>query len=362
MDLLDGKVVAAIVGVVLFIAAGGFLVVMKPGGGKWRLLLRCVTIVTVQFFVLIAAISLINYKFAFFRTPAEIAAFIDSDAGRKVQKVVTEQLPTDAPTVDPRYQLQWEESSDEGMKSAILNGPESAIRGEMRAWVPRGYPEKNTDYNVIVLLPGTPGNARAIGPAIGAPEAIQEAIDAGTIPPTILITSDMNFGGRSATCADLAGGYKAETWFTKDLPAAIRTNFQVTRDPTGWAVVGPSMGAYCAARLGILHPQVYGNAVWLHGIDRPLEASFPDDPAVVDAQRLSVLASQVEQTANLMLVSSLEDPGTIDSARAIVSAVPDPSRVFNDERATGGHGWVVWIEEFPDVLEWLSTNNQKDGG
>lgn len=357
MDLLNGWVVLAIVSASLALAVLGFVFVRRPGGGKARMAGRIVTIIGAQLCVLIAIGALINYQFAYFRNQSEMWQFVthQGQVGHvdQIQSPPAPQTPQDLS--DPRYHYTWEESSDEGMTGATIVGPQSGITSDMRAWVPRGYPEEGVKYNVMLLLPGTPGSADAIAPAIGAPEALQKAIDEGKIPPTILVTSDMNFGGQTATCADVEGGLKAETWFSRDLPLVVRANFNVTDSPEGWTVVGPSMGGYCAGRIGILHPDVFGNAVWMHGVNEPFEGPLAEVPAVRKAQALSTLASKAQSQVNLMLVSSMVDPGTIEDGRAIAAAVQDKGKVLVDERPTGGHGWAVWINEFPSVLTWLAT-------
>lgn len=356
MNLLDGRVVLAIVVAALVCTTIGFFIVVRPGKGVKRAIGRVLTVIVVQACVLAALGALINLQFAYFRNPTEVVAFAaGSNGGGKVEDVPpVVDAHGDESETDSRYKLTWKPSSDEGMTTTTLEGPESGITAEMRAWVPRGYPQEGVKYNVILLIPGTPGNAGAIGPAIGAPAAIQKAIDEGKIPPTILVTSDINFGGKVATCADISGGQKAETWFAKDLPRAVHANFNVTSNAEGWSIFGPSMGGYCAGRIGILHPEVYGNAAWIHGINRPLDDSFPKIPSVISGQRLSVLYKKAEKTGNLMLISSTADPGTVDDARAIAAAAPDPHKVFHDERKSGGHGWVFWVNEFPDILTWLS--------
>ncbi|WP_461005007.1 alpha/beta hydrolase [Trueperella pyogenes] len=354
MNLLHGWVVSAVVLLSLALTGLGFGLVTRLGNGFLHGTKRVVTILAAQMCMFVAFASVINYQFGFFRNPGEISAFLAGNPGEgKVGVVAPAALPA-TPTSDPRYALTWKDSSDVGLKATNFLGPESGIKAEMRAWVPRGYPAAGVKYNVILLLPGTPGNASAIAPAIGAPDALQAAIDSGKIPPTILITSDINFAGRVATCADIIGGQKAETWFARDVPKAIQANFNVTTNVDGWTVIGPSMGAYCAARLGILHPEVYGNAVWLHGIDRPLDDSFPITPGVVNSQRLSALIKNVTRQGNLMFVSSTEDSGTTDDAQRVVNAAPDPTKIYHDARTQGGHGWVQWIKEFPDILTWLA--------
>ena len=355
MNLLNGWVVLGIAALAIILGGLGFALISRPGTGALRAVGRAATVVVVQLCVLVTFAAAINYQFGFFRNVSEVAGFVSGQSAKgKVEPVAPEPSATE-PTTDPRYVLSWQDSSDPGMVAAEMTGPESAVTAEMRAWVPRGYPEPGVKYNVMLLLPGTPGNASAIAPAIGAPEELQRAIDAGEITPTLLITSDMNFGGRVATCADVAGGDKAETWYARDLPAAIRANFNVTDDANGWSVVGPSMGAYCAARMGILHPEVYGSAVWLHGIDRPLPDSFPTTLGVVDSQRLSELIKDVPRQGNLMFVSSTEDPGTAEDAQAVVDAAPDPSKIYHHALTRGGHGWAVWVTEFPDVVAWLAS-------
>lgn len=344
--------VAVIVAIVVFIL--GFLGFIAVKGTRPVRLLQRLGILFVVQTVLVSAFGLqVNYKLGFFRNTSDLIGLFSPDpVVQHAQPVDTNATPAEI-AKDPRYKLQWSDTEEDGVKQAEIVGPQSGVDGEVRAWVPKGYPEKDTEYDVIVMLPGTPGSSAAITTAIGAQESLQDAIDAGTIPPTILVTADMNIGGEPTTCADLEGDYQVESWLAKDVPAVIRANFNVTPDRKGWTILGPSMGAYCSIRIALTHSDTFANAAWLHGINEPLSEKILNNPDMKREQTLSNLVKQDHLPLNMLLVSSQEDPGTVEDARAIAQSAPKTDGVTQDELKKGGHGWVQWEKEFPDVLKWL---------
>lgn len=294
---------------------------------------------------------MINRQYGFFDSVGEMATYFLSGQSSGPHHEVTPNISRWESDADA-YRLALKDSDEQGIQEAAFTGPESGVADYLRVWKPRDYDPANGPYNVIVMLPGVPGRAHAIQTAIGMQEHMQKAIDDGIIPPTIVVSAGMNINGKETNCADFGGAPRVETWLTDDVPNAIRANFAVSYDARDWTILGVSAGGWCAGRLGLIHSDIFGRAVSMHGCDRPCSGRMELDADMAKANSLSTLAKQPRQNPfRLLMVGSVEDPPTAPEAEAIRKA--DPTAVDAKIYPHGGHGWLRWKNEFPDVLAWI---------
>ena len=109
-----------------------------------------------------------------------------------------------------------------------------------------------------LLLHGNPGanNRLADLRPSGASTGLSVA-QAGK--PVILVMPERlrdGFTGDSL-CVDTQSQGNAETYLTKDVIAAIDSQFRTITNAKGRAIGGMSMGGYCALNLGLKHPDIY---------------------------------------------------------------------------------------------------------
>ncbi|QKG25279.1 hypothetical protein [Actinomadura verrucosospora] len=72
---------------------------------------------------------------------------------------------------------------------------------------------------------------------------------------------------RPAGCLDLPGvaGGQAETFLSKDLPLALAGTYRLPETRAGWGLAGLTAGGQCAARLAMLHSDLFTAAASLNG-------------------------------------------------------------------------------------------------
>ena len=150
-------------------------------------------------------------------------------------------------------------------------------------------------YNVLVLLHGLPGTSESVLSALDIGPQVQDAIDKGVIPPTIVVAPSLNVDEHQSAapdCADIVGRAKVGTWVQEDVPRMVHTLFPGTRtDRGGWALAGVSSGGYCAAWTTIMRSDVFGNAGDMSGYNVPIIGGL-SDPALSADNTLTTLLTR----------------------------------------------------------------------
>ena len=80
---------------------------------------------------------------------------------------------------------------------------------------------------------------------------------------------------RDTECTDVPSGPQALAFFAQDVPLAIAGHYRV--QDRGWGAIGDSTGGYCAAKLAMLHSDVFTAAVTLSGYFHTLRDSTTGD-------------------------------------------------------------------------------------
>ena len=171
-------------------------------------------------------------------------------------------------------------AQDAGFLKTTWKGPISGIELDVDVIAPRGYSaDDGRTYGVIEALHGFRGSPDSIIDALGSPEALQRAIDAGRIPPSIIVVPSLNVDSGEHDCANLGGRPAIATFVAQEVPRMIAATFpNVSRERAAWMVMGLSSGAYCAAWTAMTEPSQYGAAGVLSSYDRPAEGGLARSP------------------------------------------------------------------------------------
>ena len=115
--------------------------------------------------------------------------------------------------------------TEDGMLTTTWTGPISGITLPVFVIAPRDYsPTDGKTYAVIELLHGYPGEADGTTQGAHVQEALDNAIDAGIIPPTIIVVPSLSVDEEAHDCADIEDRPAVYTWSAHEIPAFIRHN------------------------------------------------------------------------------------------------------------------------------------------
>ncbi len=141
----------------------------------------------------------------------------------------------------------------------------SPIR-KMVVYLPPGYDDSPRRYPVIYFFPDAFAGYRDIFDHKGAQEIFDRAIAAGTIDKFILVAVDMNTSLGSSWCVNSPATGNWEDFIVRELQPYVDANYKTLSVPSSRGIAGEFMGAYCAIRLGMEHPDVFTSVYGLHPV------------------------------------------------------------------------------------------------
>ena len=253
--------------------------------------------------------------------------------------------------------------TEDGMLQTTWTGPSSGITLPVFVITPRDYsPTDGKTYAVIELLHGYPGEADGTMQGAQVQEALNNAIDAGIIPPTIIVGPSLSVDEEAHDCADIEGRPAVYTWVSHDVPEMIRHNFpNTTSNRDAWMIGGFSAGAYCAIWTALRTPETYGAAASLSGYDTQIEGQMTNqgDQYLADNTLSIMLANRTPDGMRIYAMAAGDDAvGGAYTALKMAAAVKEPDSVTTDVPPTGGHAGPLWREHIPTMLAWWGSSDR----
>ncbi|WP_369382834.1 alpha/beta hydrolase [Streptomyces sp. cg36] len=246
-----------------------------------------------------------------------------------------------------------------GTLTTQFRGPASKLSGQVIVWAPPGHhvnSRTDTPLPVVLLLHGVPGGPQSWLENGHMPAAFERLVEDGATHPFLLVMPVVDPGGVDTDCSDTPRR-KVATWLAKDVPDLVRQHFRTLSGPKAWGVMGYSTGGYCAAKLPLQFPSVFGAGAALDPDPLAGEAGVLPDPALRARNAPTTLVRGSRANVALFLATSRQDrespPAQIE---AFVQAAKGSSvRVSTLIRPTGGHNYGTWTGMYPDAFAFLSS-------
>jgi len=236
---------------------------------------------------LLLAVSLafgVNTWVGYFPSVATFNRWVDD----KVRAPVTEfpQTAVIPPSGEPSVGENAERVTTEDRGYPFLAAVPSSTKNvpDTGAWVylPPGYDKPgNADrYPVIYALHGAPGSAADWFAGGRIDYLLDTMIGAGSIPPVIVVSPDLNAGADRVDDEplDIPGGPQLETFVTKDVVRWADANFRTRADVDHRVVAGMSSGGLGSLLYGLHHPDLFGGVVSIMPYTSPYTAAVVADP------------------------------------------------------------------------------------
>ncbi|MEU8464340.1 alpha/beta hydrolase-fold protein [Streptomyces sp. NPDC029003] len=276
----------------------------------------------------------------------------DGLGGKKAEEVKA------APKV--RQEFQPVEGLGGRVRKTELDGKVSGVKGDVMVWLPPQYDDpayKDRTFPVVELIPGIPGTGKSWFQGLKAHEVLEPLMKQGKVQPFVLVSPRaMLLGNADTGCANIPGKVNADSWFSVDVRKMVTDNFRVSGEARSWGVAGYSAGAYCAAKLAILHPDRYGAAVSLSGYNDPGQepsSLVAQDPELRRTHNLkAVLQAAPAPPPVALWMSGAEQDGYL-SGMDLKALAKEPTTV-HAEKVTGGHNLESWSKQLPQTFDWLS--------
>ncbi|MFI2764604.1 alpha/beta hydrolase [Streptomyces echinatus] len=247
-------------------------------------------------------------------------------------------------------------------------GPTTHIGAPAYVYLPPEYfqPQyRKRTFPVAVVLTGYPGTAKSLvdKEKLNFPNTAQQLAKDGRMQPMILVMLRPTVAPpRDTECVDVPDGPQAETFFAKDLPQAVQSQYRVGKRPDSWGVIGDSTGGYCALKLAMHHPDVYTAAAGLSPyykapIDPTTGDLFHDDEKLKNRADLWwLLKHEPAPDTSLLVTSSKVGEKNYKDTMKFIDRVQatNKTRISSIILESGGHNFNTWKREIPPALQWMS--------
>ncbi|WP_425839702.1 alpha/beta hydrolase [Streptomyces fractus] len=218
-------------------------------------------------------------------------------------------------------------------------------------------------FPVMVAISGYPGGIINLARFLHVPQTAGRLEASGRMQPTVVVMVRPTIAPpRDTECVDVPGGPKAETFFTKDLPEALKSAYRVGHDASAWGALGYSSGGSCALQLALRDPQVYSSAAALSADYRVTDdlttgSLFGSGP---DARRRRLGHDlvwrlrhlPVPRVSVLAATSRQGEPGYGPTMR-FLKAVRPPMTSARIVLPHGSHHFTTWRREIGPAMEWM---------
>jgi S-formylglutathione hydrolase FrmB len=265
--------------------------------------------------------------------------------------------------------LTWSRPGQWATKGAVvvarLSGGASQLSELTYVYLPPQYfatdgPDRTMP--VLETFTGYPGRTDNLIAQMHVPDAMLAGINSGRVAPmAVVMTRPGVTGAWDTECTDVPGGPQALTFYSKDVPAAVRSRFGLQHTPN--LVLGDSTGGYCAAKIAMIDHQDFPAAVAMSGyfhpaVDKSTRGMF-DDTKLREHNDLQWRMENLKvPKISLLLTTGRDDFAHKDDGYPVVQAwyemVRPPMTVQELVLDHGGHDFASFTGDMPYALSWLS--------
>lgn len=253
------------------------------------------------------------------------------------------------------------------VQSVRIIGQKSRAINPAFIYLPPQYFQKQYErhrFPVMVVISGYPGGIMNLAQHLQVPQTAGTLLAQNKMQPTIIVMVRPTIAPpRDTECVDVPDGPQAETFFTKDLPEALKSTYRVGSDPSAWGVLGYSSGGTCALELAMRQPNVYPAAAALSGdykvgSDPTTGKLFGSGPDAKQRQREHDLMWRLENMpvprVSVLVTSSRKGEKNFGETEKFLKAVKQPMTASSIILPEGSHNFQTWRREIGPALEWMS--------
>ncbi|WP_409483870.1 alpha/beta hydrolase [Arsenicicoccus dermatophilus] len=247
----------------------------------------------------------------------------------------------------------------------LVTGIKARTTQKVVVWMPPGY-EKAADARglpVLLVLGGAYVTTDFAANGLRFGDVAGPMVRSGQLKPFVALLPEVNIKMPHDTeCVDFPGGPQAYSWLASDVPSWAVSTLHVDHARDSWAVMGWSLGGYCAAKLTVSSPQLFRAGAAIQGFFVP----WPDGTTgalSVDLAHSEELRHQSDvawmvrnrpvRDLRLMVMSSPTDPQSWPATDAFLKATQGVPGITPLVVPDQGHTLNAWRATLPTVLPFL---------
>jgi enterochelin esterase-like enzyme len=336
------------------------------GRNARSIVLRAVSLVGLQFFVLAFILVAVNRSGEFYSSWSDLLG-LDKASGSVVASPNTAASRVQPVVVTSKTAVPVPGSKATGgvLQTVTFHGQTSGVSVGGQVFVPAGYRPGSPvgRYPVLMEISNNLTSTSSPYSAARFAETAARQIATGQLKPLIIVMVPATVAGVDQGCLDAPArpavgnlppepAILAATFFSQDLPAIAESQYGASNNSANWGLLGDSSGGYCALQLAMTHSWVFSAAAAPSGAYTQPPGPLVDagSPQLKRQDNLQwLLRNQPMQPVSLLFTHSTTTSGTSAAADQLFSATATrPTQVST--LAIGGGGWP-----FAPVLDWIGT-------
>jgi hypothetical protein len=219
------------------------------------------------------------------------------------------------------------------------------------------------DLPVLEVFSSFPGPTDNLISKLHVPDAVLAGLKANELSPMVVVMMRPAVNGRwNTACTDVPNGPSAFTYYAKDVPAQVRSQFHLSSAPL--LTLGYADGGYCAAKLAMLDPTDVPAAVEIsasiHPPTDPSTRGLFADQTLRDQNDLGWRLTNLPIPSTSLLLSATGDDNRAPDARAVAAEwaglIQPPMKGEQLILVHGGHELASYERQLRYDLSWLSAS------
>ncbi|TDD64158.1 esterase [Actinomadura darangshiensis] len=336
------------------------------GPGVRRIAARAGALVVCQALVTLTVLAVVNRHFGFYGSWGEVVGAAGVGSGHLVQKQERGggRVTADLIRRKPEVSIGGTPKRDGRLDTVDIRGIRSGLHARAYVYLPPQYFQAGANqrrFPVSVVFSGYPGAQRNLITQIKVPQTARDEARAGRIQPMVYVMLRPSMvKGRDTECLDIPGGPQTATFFSQDMPEAVRSAYRVSDARKGWGAFGLSTGGYCSLKLAMRHSNVFSKAASLSGYYGAIKDITTGDlyggsQAVRNENDLFWrLRHRPQPPISVLVTTSKVGEKNKDETQRFLSLVKPPMRASSLVLDSGGHNFQTWKRVLPQVLRWMS--------
>ena len=215
-------------------------------------------------------------------------------------------------------------------------------------------------FPVVLAFAGYPTDPLNLMRMLRLPAMAAGLATAHRIRPAIYVMVNPSVAlPRDTECTNIPAGLQVATFFGTDVPLAVERTFRAQSRPRGWAAMGYSTGAYCAAKMAMLYPGQFSAGVGMSGIyaaikDHTTGNLYGGSHGYRDENDLQWRLRSLPAPPVSVLIASSATEDNLPGSLAFLRLIHAPMQGYSLILRRGGHNYSTWRRELPQILRWLS--------
>jgi enterochelin esterase-like enzyme len=215
-------------------------------------------------------------------------------------------------------------------------------------------------FPVVLAFAGYPTDPLNLMSLLRLPAMAARLATAHRIRPAIYVMVNPSVAlPRDTECTNIPAGLQVASFFGTDVPLAVERTFRAQSRPTGWAAMGFSTGAYCAAKMAMLYPGQFSAAAGMSGIyaaikDQTTGNLYGGSHGYRDENDLQWRLRNLPAPPVSVLIASSASEKNLPGSLAFLHLIHPPMQGYSLILPRGGHNYSTWHRELPQILRWLS--------